>query len=58
LKEVQKQKNSAESSIMFAFMATGRGIGNVVSGPISEKLSQDFSGATLTAGRMVPATAL
>ncbi|KAL1962243.1 hypothetical protein VTN77DRAFT_9899 [Rasamsonia byssochlamydoides] len=42
MKEVQKNANSAEPTIVFAFLAAGRGIGNVVSGPLSEKLLQGF----------------
>ncbi|KAE8390741.1 major facilitator superfamily domain-containing protein [Aspergillus alliaceus] len=36
--EVRKSHPSADVSMVFAFMETGRGIGNVVSGPLSESL--------------------
>lgn len=42
MKEVKRTKNSAEPTIVFAFLAAGRGIGNVVSGPLSERLLQGF----------------
>lgn len=38
MRDVVKRKPSAESSIVFACLAAGRGIGNVVSGPLSESL--------------------
>lgn len=38
MREVVQKKPSAESSIVFACLAAGRGIGNVVSGPLSESL--------------------
>lgn len=38
MREVQKKKNSAEPGMVFACLAAGRGIGNVVSGPLSEAL--------------------
>ncbi|KAJ9296497.1 hypothetical protein DTO271G3_5195 [Paecilomyces variotii] len=38
MKEVQKTNSLAEPTIVFAFLAAGRGIGNVVSGPLSERL--------------------
>jgi len=57
MKEVQKQKNSAESTIVCPFLVAERSIGNMVSGPFSKKLSQGFPGATLPAGRMGAATA-
>ncbi|EAW12319.1 putative MFS monocarboxylate transporter [Aspergillus clavatus NRRL 1] len=34
--EVQKSERSAHVSMVFAFLETGRGVGNVVSGPLSE----------------------
>lgn len=36
--EVAKSHPSADVSMVFAFMETGRGIGNVISGPLSEAL--------------------
>ncbi|KAE8367990.1 major facilitator superfamily domain-containing protein [Aspergillus caelatus] len=36
--EVGKSHPSADVSMVFAFMETGRGIGNVISGPLSEAL--------------------
>ncbi|GIJ86726.1 hypothetical protein Asppvi_005619 [Aspergillus pseudoviridinutans] len=36
--EVQKSERSAHVSMVFAFLETGRGVGNVVSGPLSEAL--------------------
>jgi MFS family permease len=36
--EVRKSHPSADVSMVFAFLETGRGIGNVVSGPLSEEL--------------------
>ncbi|KAJ6178082.1 Major facilitator superfamily domain general substrate transporter [Penicillium mononematosum] len=38
MREVVSQKPSAESSMVFASLAAGRGIGNLVSGPLSEAL--------------------
>jgi MFS family permease len=43
MKEVQKETNAVEPTIVFAFLAAGRGIGNVVSGPLSEKLLQGLA---------------
>jgi hypothetical protein len=57
MNEVQKQKNSAESTIVCPFLVAGRGIDNMGSRPFSKKLSQGFPGATLPAGRMGAATA-
>ncbi|CAI7592211.1 unnamed protein product [Penicillium palitans] len=36
--EVQKANPSADATVIFPFMETGRGIGNVASGPLSEAL--------------------
>ncbi|KAB8257493.1 major facilitator superfamily domain-containing protein [Aspergillus pseudonomiae] len=36
--EVRKSHPSADVSMVFAFLETGRGIGNVISGPLSEAL--------------------
>lgn len=36
--EVKKKSTYADSSIVFGFLSTGRGIGNIVSGPLSEAL--------------------
>ncbi|KAJ5817863.1 Major facilitator superfamily domain general substrate transporter [Penicillium robsamsonii] len=38
MREVVNKKPSAESSMVFASLAAGRGIGNLVSGPLSEAL--------------------
>ncbi|KAJ5087451.1 hypothetical protein N7456_011067 [Penicillium angulare] len=38
MSDVVKKKPSAESSIVFACLAAGRGIGNLISGPLSEAL--------------------
>ncbi|KAJ5455664.1 uncharacterized protein N7458_003928 [Penicillium daleae] len=36
--EVKKKSTYTDSSIVFGFLSTGRGIGNIVSGPLSEAL--------------------
>ncbi|KAJ6163458.1 hypothetical protein N7497_003437 [Penicillium chrysogenum] len=38
MREVVRKKPSAESSMVFASLAAGRGVGNLVSGPLSEAL--------------------
>lgn len=38
ISEVRKNNHFANSGIIFGFLASGRGIGNVVSGPLSESL--------------------
>ncbi|CAI7654923.1 unnamed protein product [Penicillium glandicola] len=38
MREVVRNKPSAESSMVFACLAAGRGVGNLVSGPLSEAL--------------------
>lgn len=38
MKEVQKKRSRADPGMVFAWLAAGRGIGNVVSGPLSETL--------------------
>ncbi|PYI08542.1 MFS general substrate transporter [Aspergillus sclerotiicarbonarius CBS 121057] len=38
MRDVVKNESSADSSIVFACLAAGRGIGNTVSGPLSEAL--------------------
>ena len=38
IKDVQKKSDTADAGLVFAFLAAGRGIGNVVSGPLSEAL--------------------
>ena len=38
VRETQKQKRSAHLGMVFGFLAAGRGIGNVASGPLSEAL--------------------
>jgi MFS family permease len=38
IRETQKQRRSADLGMVFGFLAAGRGIGNVVSGPLSEVL--------------------
>ncbi|KAI9925285.1 hypothetical protein ASPWEDRAFT_120703 [Aspergillus wentii DTO 134E9] len=40
--EVRKRNNYAETGIVFGFLASGRGVGNVVSGPLSEALIKGF----------------
>ncbi|KAL4919608.1 MFS general substrate transporter [Aspergillus aurantiobrunneus] len=38
MRDVVRKEGSAESSIVFACLAAGRGVGNLVSGPLSEAL--------------------
>ncbi|KAL3472268.1 MFS general substrate transporter [Aspergillus californicus] len=38
MRDVVRKKTSAESSMVFACLAAGRGVGNLVSGPLSEAL--------------------
>jgi MFS family permease len=38
IKDVLKKSDTADAGLVFAFLAAGRGIGNVVSGPLSEAL--------------------
>lgn len=38
MRDVQKRKTSADPGMVFAWLAAGRGIGNVASGPLSEAL--------------------
>src|SRR6266516_2605838 len=38
MREVKKRKVSADAGMIFAWLAAGRGIGSVVSGPLSETL--------------------
>ena len=38
IKDVLKRSDTADAGLVFAFLAAGRGIGNVVSGPLSEAL--------------------
>ena len=40
--EVQKANPCADATVIFPFMETGRGIGNVVSGPLSEALLKGY----------------
>lgn len=42
MRETRKLKESADASMIFACLAAGRGIGNVVSGPLSEALVKGF----------------
>lgn len=42
MRDVQKKNKSAEPGMVFACLAAGRGIGNVVSGPLSEILIRDL----------------
>lgn len=42
MRDVKKKKASADPSIVFACLAAGRGIGNLVSGPLSEALIDGF----------------
>ena len=39
IKDVQKKTDSADAGLVFGILAAGRGIGNVVSGPLSEALT-------------------
>ena len=41
IKEVKKEYVSANSAIVFGFLAAGRGIGSIVCGPLSEALLKD-----------------
>ncbi|KAF7716590.1 Uncharacterized protein PECH_004399 [Penicillium ucsense] len=36
--EIKKKSTFADASIVFGFLSTGRGIGNIISGPLSEAL--------------------
>ena len=49
LREVQQKTGQMEGSMMFSFLCLGRGVGNVISGPVSEALIQvgDLGGAGL-----------
>jgi MFS family permease len=38
IRDVKKKSDTADSGMVFAFLAFGRGVGNVVSGPLSETL--------------------
>jgi MFS family permease len=38
IKEVRSKKPNAEAGLVFGFLAAGRGVGSVVSGPLSEAL--------------------
>lgn len=38
IRETQKKKTSADLGMLFGFLAAGRGIGNILSGPLSEAL--------------------
>jgi len=38
----EEQRSKADPSMVFAFLALGRGVGNVVSGPLSEALVKDL----------------
>ena len=40
IRETQMQKHSADLGMVFGFLAAGRGIGNIASGPLSEALIQ------------------
>ncbi|RMJ27252.1 MFS monocarboxylate transporter [Aspergillus sp. HF37] len=40
MRDVVRKKNSAGSSMVFACLAAGPGIGNIISGPLSETLLQ------------------
>jgi len=42
MRDVTKKKSTADPSIVFACLAAGRGVGNVVSGPLSEALINGF----------------
>lgn len=38
IKDVQKKSTTADSNVVFGFLAAGRGIGATISGPLSEAL--------------------
>lgn len=38
MRDVVRKKSSADSSMVFACLAAGRGIGNLISGPLSDAL--------------------
>jgi MFS family permease len=40
--EVRKKKATADVSMIFGFLAAGRGIGNVISGPLTEALLRNY----------------
>jgi MFS family permease len=42
MREIKNQETSVEPAIVFAFLAAGRGIGNVASGPLSDGLLQGY----------------
>ncbi|EED23934.1 MFS monocarboxylate transporter, putative [Talaromyces stipitatus ATCC 10500] len=42
MREVKNRESSVEPAIVFAFLAAGRGIGNVASGPLSDGLLQGY----------------
>lgn len=49
MNEVVKKSQLADPSIVFGFLATGRGIGNVVSGPLSDALIKGSWGSNSSA---------
>ena len=40
IRDVQRQSTNADTNVVFGFLAAGRGLGAVVSGPLSEALSE------------------
>lgn len=50
MNEVKRQESTVEPAIVFAFLAAGRGIGNVASGPLSERLMEGFPWRDLLGG--------
>ncbi|KAL8662126.1 MAG: hypothetical protein Q9202_005018 [Teloschistes flavicans] len=42
MRDVKKRRDNADSSMIFACLAAGRGVGNVASGPLSEALIHGF----------------
>jgi MFS family permease len=43
MRDVQKKKENAEPGMIFAYLAAGKGIGNIASGPLSEVLMRTTS---------------
>ncbi|KAF2102473.1 putative MFS monocarboxylate transporter [Rhizodiscina lignyota] len=43
MRDVVKKKESADAGMVFAFLGAGKGIGNIVSGPLSEALLKSAS---------------
>ena len=41
IREVQKRESAADAGLVFGLLAAGRGVGSVLSGPLSEALLKD-----------------